>query len=496
MERKGRGMDGKWMKIGWAQTDITPSKQVLIEGQMYMRASQYIHDPLTATALVLDNEEEQAVFVSMDMTEVPLHALEGLKSALEGTEIPFEKIMFNATHTHNSSAFYDDFMRAENEQVYDEEILPRFEFPQELRRSEETEHFWVKRLTDLIISAWERRRPGGISTAHEYAAVAFNRRPQFLQSDRLETIMYGDCSRDDFFRFESGTDTSVELLFTWDENREVTGVLCNVPCPSQVYELHSFLSADYWGPARSKIREKLNRNVYVLPVCGAAGDLAPIDLVWYSKTNKKALLQWGGQAGEVFRNFDMTAICQGIGERISEAVLRGYSVAKNEIDEYPVFAHEILAMRLPIRLVTDEEYWEAEEEVKRIHERFSKECPMEMKDLVKAFEPQGVVLRYRQQKESEEYCFDCHVLRLGRAAYATNPFELFQEYGQQIKARAAAQQVFISQLTNGIGGYLPTRAAVEGGSYSSKAASTVCGPEGGVKLVHTTLECIERLWKE
>ena len=79
---------------------------------------------------------------------------------------------------------------------------------------------------------------------------------------------------------------------------------------------------------------------------------------------------------------------------------------------------------------------------------------------------------------------------------ATNPFELYQEYAQRIKARAEAEQVFIIQLANGAGGYLPTRAAVAGGSYSSKPASTMCGPEGGDELVEKTLERLDAFWKE
>lgn len=488
-------MRGKTLKIGWAQTNITPTDPVLMEGQMYMRCSGYVHDPLMATALVLDNGEEQAILVSMDMTEVPVHAFDRLREELEAEGIPFNRISFNVTHTHNSSSFYNDFMRAENEEVYDPAILPKFDLPPHMLFGKKGQDFFTEKIRDLILSAWGKRSPGGISTAHEYAAVAFNRRPQFKQEGGLETTMYGDCSRNDFRCFESGTDTSVELLYTWDENCELTGVVCNVPCPSQVYELHSFLSADYWGPARAKIRERLKKNVYILPVCGAAGDLAPIDLVQHSKTNKDALRVWGGQTREVFRNFDMTLICQGIGERISEAVLRGYKLARNYIEYQPVFVHRVLPMALPIRTVTEEEYLEAENEVKEIHQRFSKEHPMEMADLVKAFEPQGVVLRYRQQKKSAAYEFVCHVLRLGNVAIATNPFELYHEYALRMKARAKAEQVFVVQLANGAGGYLPTESAVKGGSYSSKAASTVCGPDGGDELVEKTIDVINALWE-
>ena len=119
---------------------------------------------------------------------------------------------------------------------------------------------------------------------------------------------------------------------------------------------------------------------------------------------------------------------------------------------------------------------------------------MTMADLVQAFEPQGVILRYRQQTRDPYFTFSCHIIRLGDAAIATNPFELFHEYGLRMKARTRARQLFIAQLSNSCGGYLPTRAAVEGGSYSSKPASTVCGPEGGEALIEKTLEMIDGMF--
>ena len=489
-------MNPRPLLIGWAQTSITPTRPLLMEGQMYMRYSQYVHDPLTATALALDNGETSAVFVSMDMTEVPEHALPGIRWAASEAGIDPDCISFNVTHTHNASSFYNDFMRCENEQVYDPVILPHFDAPEDVLSPDESEAFFIGKIAALIKQAWASRAPGGISSAHEYAAVAFNRRPQFERDGKLESVMYGDCSREDFRRFEGGTDTSVEFLYTWDAANRLTGVVCNVPCPSQVYELHCFLSADYWKPTRSAIRERFGSGIYVLPMCGAAGDLCPIDLIRISRDNKQALLDWGGQTKEVFRNFDMTLTCQGIAGRIADAVQRGYREAVNTIDHAPVFRHCTFEMQLPIRQVSEAEYAKAVEQVKAIHARFSAEHPMTMADLVAAFEPQGVVLRYRQQRENPNYGFRCHIVRLGDAAIATNPFELYHEFALRLKARARAPQVFVVQLSNGCGGYLPTRAAVEGGSYSSKAASTTCGPEGGDALVARTLEVIDELFAD
>jgi len=87
------------------------------------------------------------------------------------------------------------------------------------------------------------------------------------------------------------------------------------------------------------------------------------------------------------------------------------------------------------------------------------------------------------------------VLRLGDVAIATNPFELFVDFGVQIKARSPALQTFVVQLV-GVEGYLPTARAVRGGGYSAVAESNTVGPEGGQVLVDRTVDLVKSLWPE
>ena len=311
--------------------------------------------------------------------------------------------------------------------------------------------------------------------------------------------MYGDCSRPDFVRFEGTVDHGIDILYTWDIDRRLTGVLVDVPCPSQVFELHNFITADYWGYARSAIRERLG-NIHILPVCGAAGDQNPLDLTRISKNNKNELIEWNAQAGEVFRNFDMAEECQAIAERIADPVCRGVKTAMKNIETYPVFKHTVKHIDLPIRKVTQEEYIEADACVKKIISEFSPEKRMTGKDLVRVFEPMGIVSRWRLQQEMQRnnktsHSIQSNIIKLGSAAFCTNPFELFVEYGLRIRARSTASQVFIMQLTNGSSGYLPTEAALAGGSYSSKPASTLVGPDGGKILTEILIEEINKLWE-
>ena len=110
---------------------------------------------------------------------------------------------------------------------------------------------------------------------------------------------------------------------------------------------------------------------------------------------------------------------------------------------------------------------------------------------------QAVVERYEAQHAGTEGAckMELHALRLGDVAIATNEFELFTDYGVQMKARSPAVQTFVIQLT-GSAGYLPTERAVRGGGYSAVIQSSRVGPEGGQALVEQTVRAIEELWRK
>jgi hypothetical protein len=77
---------------------------------------------------------------------------------------------------------------------------------------------------------------------------------------------------------------------------------------------------------------------------------------------------------------------------------------------------------------------------------------------------------------------------------ATNPFELFVDYGLRMKARSPAEQTFVVQLASDSLGYLPTERAVAGGHYSAEIMSNIIGPEGGRILVERTVELLRAMW--
>ena len=109
---------------------------------------------------------------------------------------------------------------------------------------------------------------------------------------------------------------------------------------------------------------------------------------------------------------------------------------------------------------------------------------------------ENIIKRYEQQEKNPFRKIEFHVIRLGDVAFATNPYEMFLDYGIRIKARSKALQTFIIQLacTCTWGEYLPTAKAVAGGGYGAEVVSNLVGPEGGQLLVNQTVKLINEMW--
>ena len=107
---------------------------------------------------------------------------------------------------------------------------------------------------------------------------------------------------------------------------------------------------------------------------------------------------------------------------------------------------------------------------------------------------EGVIKLHEARLRNPRFGMELHVVRLGDTAFAGNPFELFLDYGQRIKARSPAKHTFLVQLSGDRGGYLPSERAVRGGGYGALPVNGKVGPEGGRALVEATLREIGSLW--
>ena len=106
-----------------------------------------------------------------------------------------------------------------------------------------------------------------------------------------------------------------------------------------------------------------------------------------------------------------------------------------------------------------------------------------------------VLNKYENQKTDKTLEITVHAVQIGEIAFATNRFELYQDFQHRIQARSPFTQTFIIQLGGDNGGtYLPTTRGVANKGYSACIFDNQVGPEGGQELVENTLEMLNELY--
>ncbi len=313
--------------VGWAQRSITPDEPVALWGQMYLRISKGVLDPVTCTALAIETREgdksvEQALMVSCDMVAITRQAQDRVREKIEGKLQGFDtrKLFVNATHTHTAP------------------ILPRetqgwYEIPKEgLMQPELYLEFLADRVAEAAVEAWQRREPAQVSWALGQAVVGHNRRPTYFDG---KSVMYGDASKDNFKNMEGYEDHGLEMLFFRNRNGQFQGILINIACPSQETEHLYQISADYWCEVREGLRRQYGRELFVYPQCGAAGDSSP-HLI-YRKDAEAEMLKRKGISGR-----------QEIANRIVAAVKEAYPFA-GQPEGNVIFAHKVDDVKLPVK---------------------------------------------------------------------------------------------------------------------------------------------------
>ncbi|MDO5580788.1 MAG: hypothetical protein Q4G69_06605 [Planctomycetia bacterium] len=467
---------GAEFKAGTAKGDITPPKSVPLWGQFHFRPSQGVESPLTANALALESAGEKGsdsvIFVSADLLQISEGLLKEVQKevAKKDPGINVQKIVLNGTHTHTAPTLGKTYSAA----------LPK---DPNLMGYTEIVDFLAVKIADLVVAAWKNRAPAKINWGLDFASVAHSRR--IVYSDG-SAQMYGKTDRPDFEQFEAVEDQDVGTIFVWNAKDQLISVVINVSCPSQVVEGRNMVNADYWHCVRNRLYKRFGKDLTVLGWCGAAGDLCPRTLYQQKAVNRMMKLRGLEPMEEIARKLD-------------RVVASAYDVLKDrKITDVPLI-HEVKEIELPMRIVSDEEYKNCLAVYKDIEKKIKdnpSKSPAEIAFMGLGWN-KSVCDRYEAQKKNPHPMFKTriHVLRLGNTAICTNQFELYTDFGIQMKAKSPAEQTFVVQLV-GNGTYLPTAKAVRGGSYSAIIQSNPVGPEGGQVLVDRTLDLINKIWTD
>ncbi|MBR3933825.1 MAG: hypothetical protein IKJ68_07980 [Clostridia bacterium] len=498
------------LKIGWSEADITPSKKVSLAGQFAERISQYIEKPLTATALAIESDGEQMIMVSCDLVGVTWKLVEDVRSALAGNTLGIdpEKIILSAIHTHtayrplggqrgqaagvitNYKAMLKDFLKPDQKYVEKENVSDN----PEVSTPQENHDLLVEKLPKLIIDAWNNRKDGGFSNAFGRAAVGMCRRASYNDGTAQ---MWGDTNSAVFTELEGGNDSGIELLYIFDSAKKLTGIVVNLACPAQCVQHRLFVSPDFWGEVKMRLRKHFGEDIFMLPLCSAAGDQCPVDLVrWVepeSDLNDPNCKRNNPPKRKADPSmFDLAGMYKA-GKRITNEIIDTWEEGLDEAQTNVEFNHKVVNMQLPIRRATLTQVNAAKKAIKEYLSE--KDGNIDYNDVANLQIHLGILRRFMLQEKLDTLTTEVHIIRMGTIAFATNPFELFLDFGNQIKARSSAEQTFLVQLANGTEGYLPTAKAESNGHYSAFIGSGQVGHIAGEQLVRETLQNIREMFE-
>ena len=490
------------LKFGWAEVDLTPDKKVSLAGQFAERISQYVEKPITATAMAVSSDEEQMILVSCDLVAIGYNLLEDIRKNLADNTVGIDpmKVVISAIHTHTGPVYprfgrmkittsfrkmLEQFLPEGKKYVEKENVSDN----PEIITPQETYELLKDRITKVILEAWANRKAGAFTNAFGRAAVGLCRRASYSDGSAQ---MWGDTNQAVFTEVEGGNDSGIELMYVFDDNKKLTGIVANLACPAQCVQHRLFVSPDFWGETKMLLRKYFGEDIFLLALCSAAGDQCPVDIVrWvepYSDVNdpnidRKHPLKRKADPSM----FDLDGMRKA-GKRIANEIIEVYEEGLDEVQESPEFVHHVHTMQLPIRRATLAQEIEAKKAIKDYLR--DKEGDVDYNDAAKLQIYTGILRRMEAQDIYDTLDTEVHIMRLGTIAIATNPFELFLDFGNQIKARSLAEQTFLIQLANGAEGYLPTEKAERGGHYSAFISSGQVGHQGGDQLVRETLKDI------
>ena len=502
--------DKDGIKIGWGKRSIAMDGPVPITGQMFLRVSRGVYTPVLASALTLEKNGDAVIFVSADMVSVHPEVLKKVRKILaaELPELPGEKIILNATHTHAGPSSND----------------LRGPYPNKVKFSEteDVRNFLARQIADAVKDSWVKRAPGAVAYGYGFATTGHSRRTLYLvdigalQGGEAgiamdgKAQMYGETNDKFFDGYEAGTDSFINLFYTFDAQGKLTGTVVNVPCPSQTNEGAWVLHASFWHNVREKLSERYG-DIGVICQAAAAGDLSPRQPHYKDAEMRRFRLKYADKIAAYLENpmpypetqfadeaaarrqYEHDVVdyirAEDIASRIVTAFDEVLQWAAKEKYTNPEFKHDVRQVKLSRRMFPKE----LVDQEKANHEKFMQEKYMQDGEAYKMLRFNsilasklgrvgGVLDRFAVQDKEPFITTDVHTVKIGNMAFASNRFELYIDYMHRIQARSPFEQTFIVQLVtddNGVGSYLATERGLANKGYSATPYCNQVSPQGG-----------------
>ncbi len=429
------------MQIGLQITDITPPLGVEMAGHFVRRHASEVHDPLTAHAMVLSDDNTTIALVGTDLVGMPDQVARSARERIANfTGIPPENMMIWGTHTHAGPVVSGLGLFREGDDDYTA-LLPKLLAGAVASASESTEE--------------TSTRIGVGKETH----ISFNRRYRMADGSVQTNPGVGNPAVQ---ASDGPIDPDVGVLYL-QRRGSVCGALVNFANHLDVLGSgNTWYSADFPYYMRQTLADAYGDGFFGLFGNGACGNINHINVFGRRRQGGYDHARRMGRilAGDVLKTeFEST-----------------------EVDLCPLWAESVM-VELPLREFSDEQI----AEFRRVLE--------ETEDLEGQISS-GNFERGRAKRSlalvesgitSEDV--EVQVLGMGPLVIVGIPGEYFVEFGLQIKKRSPADFTFLIELANGYKGYIPTEAAFRAGAYEGSSARYA--PEAGQMLADSAINIVE-----
>jgi neutral ceramidase len=474
------------MRIGISEVNITPAPGLPRAGMPNPQPGQGTAWPLMGRVFVLDDGTRRVALITLDLLFLHPETVAELRCAIApGTGLAPENILIACTHTHwgpHTTAIMDEDAN--------------FDYLDFLRA----------RLSETAAKAVANLQPGQIKSARIPAqGWAFNRRPLYRTAQGEQVGTQGPRWIDSFVRMEGPADPELGILLFEGPDGKPLGGLVNFACHTTTGPDEPFYSADYPGPLTELLSSRLG-GIYGF-LQGCAGN------IWQTNmTRARTPLYQENGSGHTRR----------MGEALAEKALEALPAARLVVQDTVHMAARNL--RIPQRRPTREQVqlakWflesrpagaDLQEHMLKIYGHpytfYSDLNHIEESDIQggilwqEDWFARGLLGIWEQQRRSgtRELLEDVEVqaIALGDVVIVAYPAEYFSEFGLQTKARSPFPDTFVSELSNGWHGYVPTREAFRHGGYEPRLGdASRLVEEAGDLLCEAGIGLTWELWRQ
>ena len=432
-------MSDNQLRVGFGETDITPPEGLYMCGSLDPRKNEGMTDPLQSHALVVESGGARIAIVGVDLIGLPKALADEIIAEAAGrTGIPADAFMIACSHTHSGPYTAEGLYSS---QVTDAEYLSSL----------------PDRIAASVEQAAGRVEP---ATMHIGRALVHhglhNRRVICPDGKVLNTWMPAALNDLDVIPQVLGTAGPVDpelWVVRFDRlDGSSLGVFYNFSLHTNSKSGRTW-SADYPCVVAELMREEYGPDVISVYTPGACAD---INVTIGGERWRESATYFAEQAVDAARRAIPVE-----GPIPVSAIRREITVPRRDPADQPPDAIGRLN-------------WGGAGGRADVFDRQA--------ELVAAMPEQLTVV--------------ISAARIGPFAIASNPGELFVEHGLSIKRRSPFRHTVVSELTNDLILYQPTKEAFAQQGYETLVGPNRVAMEGIERIVDTAVELVEVLWNE